>query len=61
MDVVSDMSEVSDEPDEDQDDEAQEVPAAVRKLYNFLIGIPYPLTESRTRNGTTNDLSLIHI
>ena len=52
---VSEVSEVSDESGEDQDDEAREVTAAVRKLYNSFTGMPYPLTESRTRSGRTND------
>lgn len=51
----SGVSEVSDELDDDQDDEALEVPAAVRKHYNSLTGMPHPQTESQTRSGRTDE------
>ena len=42
------------EPESDQVGQSsayQEVPAAVRKLYNSFTGAPQPITQSRTRSG----------
>ena len=40
-----------------QNDAHQEVPTAVRKLYDSLIGAPQPITQSRTRSG--RDVALL--
>ena len=42
------------EPEPDQGGQSgarQEVPAAVRKLYEWFTGAPQPITQSRTRSG----------
>ena len=49
-----DSSDDESEPEPDQDGQNgahQEVPAAVRKLYDLFAGAPQPITQSRTRSG----------
>ena len=49
-----DLSEDESEPEPDQGGQRgahQEVPAAVRKLYDSFTGAPQPITQSRTRSG----------
>ena len=49
-----DSSDKESEPEPDQGVQSgahQEVPNAVRKLYDSFTGAPQPITQSRTRNG----------
>ena len=49
-----DSSDDASEPEPDQDNQSgalQEVPAAVRKLYDSFTGAPQPITQSRARSG----------